>query len=97
MAQATMEDFEALLQESFELHMPEEGAVVRGKVLAIDNGQALVDIGFKMEGRIELKEFQRPGEAEIAVGDEVEVYLDRVENAKGEAVLSRDKARREEA
>ena len=97
MAQATMEDFEALLQESFELHMPEEGAVVRGKVLAIDNGQALVDIGFKMEGRIELKEFQRPGEAEIGVGDEVEVYLDRVENAKGEAVLSRDKARREEA
>jgi len=97
MANATMEDFEALLAESFELHMPDEGSVVRGKVLAIDNGQALIDIGFKMEGRVELKEFQRPGEKEIAVGDEVEVYLDRVENAKGEAVLSRDKARREEA
>ncbi|WP_339951247.1 30S ribosomal protein S1 [uncultured Albimonas sp.] len=97
MATATMEDFEALLAESFELHMPDEGSVVRGKVLAIDNGQALIDIGFKMEGRVEIKEFQRPGEKEIGVGDEVEVYLDRVENAKGEAVLSRDKARREEA
>ncbi|SFI95454.1 30S ribosomal protein S1 [Albimonas pacifica] len=97
MANATMEDFEALLAESFELHMPDEGSVVRGKVLAIDNGQALIDIGFKMEGRVEIKEFQRPGEKEIGVGDEVEVYLDRVENAKGEAVLSRDKARREEA
>ncbi len=97
MANATMEDFEALLAESFELHMPDEGSVVRGKVLAIDNGQALIDIGFKMEGRVEIKEFQRPGEKEIGVGDEVEVYLDRVENARGEAVLSRDKARREEA
>ncbi|MGM0583702.1 MAG: 30S ribosomal protein S1 [Pseudomonadota bacterium] len=98
MANATMEDFEALLQESFELHMPEEGSVVRGKVLAVENGQALIDIGFKMEGRVELKEFQRPGEPqELNAGDTVEVYLDRVENAKGEAVLSRDKARREEA
>ena len=42
-----LEDFEALLAESFELHMPDEGSVVRGKVLAIDNGQALIDIGFK--------------------------------------------------
>jgi small subunit ribosomal protein S1 len=98
MATATMEDFEALLQESFELHMPEEGSVVRGKVLSVDNGQALIDIGFKMEGRVDLKEFQRPGEPqELHAGDTVEVYLDRVENAKGEAVLSRDKARREEA
>jgi len=93
-----MDEFEALLQESFEIATPEEGTVVRGKILAIDNGSALVDIGFKMEGRIELKEFAKAGEDEgLGVGDEVEVYLDRVENAKGEAVLSRDKARREEA
>ncbi|WP_246209626.1 30S ribosomal protein S1 [Pikeienuella piscinae] len=98
MAKATMEDFEALLEESFELETPEEGAVVRGTVLAIEAGQAIIDIGYKMEGRVELKEFAQPGhDAEIAVGDTVEVYLDRVENAKGEAVLSRDKARREEA
>lgn len=98
MATATMEDFEALLNESFELHTPEEGSVVRGKVIAVDNGIATVDIGFKMEGRIELKEFAKAGEeADLKPGDEVEVFLERVENAKGEAVLSRDKARREEA
>ncbi len=97
-ASASMEEFEALLQESFEIATPEEGTVVRGKVLSIENGQAIVDIGFKMEGRVDLKEFAKPGqEADLGVGDEVEVYLDRVENARGEAVLSRDKARREEA
>lgn len=96
--QTTMEDFEALLNESFELTTPEEGTVVKGLVIAIEAGQAIIDIGYKMEGRVELKEFAQPGqEAEIAPGDEVEVYLERVENARGEAVISRDKARREEA
>ncbi|TCM77596.1 SSU ribosomal protein S1P [Rhodovulum steppense] len=93
-----MEDFEALLNESFEIDTPAEGSVVRGKVIAIEAGQAIIDVGYKMEGRVDLKEFTNPGEApDIAVGDEVEVYLDRVENARGEAVISRDKARREEA
>lgn len=96
--QTSMEDFEALLNESFELTTPEEGTVVKGTVIAIEAGQAIIDIGYKMEGRVELKEFAQPGqEAEIAPGDEVEVYLERVENARGEAVISRDKARREEA
>ncbi|MBL3569418.1 30S ribosomal protein S1 [Rhodovulum sp. BSW8] len=95
---ASMEDFEALLNESFEIDTPSEGSVVRGKIIAIEAGQAIIDVGYKMEGRVDLKEFSNPGEApEIAVGDEVEVYLDRVENARGEAVISRDKARREEA
>jgi small subunit ribosomal protein S1 len=93
-----MEDFEALLNESFELETPDEGSVVKGTVLAIEAGQAIIDIGYKMEGRVELKEFAAPGkQPEIAVGDVVEVYLERVENARGEAVLSREKARREEA
>ena len=97
-AKATMEEFEALLNESFEIDTPDEGSVVKGKVIAIEAGQAIIDVGYKMEGRVELKEFASPGEApEIAVGDEVEVYLDRVENARGEAVISRDKARREAA
>jgi small subunit ribosomal protein S1 len=97
-AAATMDDFEALLNESFELETPEEGTVVKGTVLAIEAGQAIIDIGYKMEGRVDLKEFTPPGKnPEIEVGDVVEVYLDRVENARGEAVLSRDKARREEA
>ena len=97
-AKATMEEFEALLKESFEIDTPEEGSVVKGKVIAIEAGQAIIDVGYKMEGRVDLKEFAAPGQApEIAVGDEVEVYLDRVENARGEAVISREKARREEA
>ncbi len=96
-AKATMEEFEALLNESFEIDTPDEGSVVKGKVIAIEAGQAIIDVGYKMEGRVDLKEFANPGEApDISVGDEVEVYL-RAENARGEAVISREKARREEA
>ena len=97
-AKATMEEFEALLNESFEMDTPQEGSVVKGKVIAIESGQAIIDVGYKMEGRIDLKEFANPGQApEIEVGDTVEVFLDRVENQRGEAVISREKARREEA
>ncbi len=94
----SMEEFEALLNESFEMDTPEEGSVVKGKVIAIEAGQAIIDVGYKMEGHVELKEFANPGEApEIAVGDEVEVYLRAAENSRGEAVISREMARREEA
>ncbi|MFN3144186.1 MAG: 30S ribosomal protein S1 [Paracoccaceae bacterium] len=97
-ASASMEEFEALLNENLEIDTPNEGSVVKGKVIAIEAGQAIIDVGYKMEGRVDLKEFTNPGEApDIAVGDEVEVFLDRVENARGEAVISRDKARREAA
>ena len=93
-----MDEFEALLEESLEKETPEEGSVVKGKVLAIENGQAIIDVGFKMEGRVDLKEFASPGKpAEIQPGDEVEVFLERVENARGEAAISREKARREAA
>ncbi|MCX7643920.1 MAG: 30S ribosomal protein S1 [Rhodobacteraceae bacterium] len=97
-AKATMEEFEALLKESFEIDTPEEGSVVKGKVIAIEAGQAIIDVGYKMEGRVDLKEFASPGQPpEIQVGDEVEVYLRAAENARGEAVISREMARREEA
>ena len=97
-AKATMEEFEALLNESLEIDTPDEGSVVKGRVIAIEAGQAIIDVGYKMEGRVDLKEFANPGEEpSIKVGDEVEVYLDRVENARGEASISREKARREEA
>jgi small subunit ribosomal protein S1 len=93
-----MEDFEALLNESFEIDTPKEGSVVKGKVIAIESGQAIIDVGYKMEGRVDIKEFANPGEEpEIAVGDEVEVFLRQVENSKGEAVLSHEMARREAA
>ena len=98
MASVTMEEFEALLQESFEVDTPEEGTVVKGKVIAIEAGQAIIDVGYKMEGRVDIKEFSDPGEAPvISVGDTVEVFLRAAENAKGEAVISREMARREEA
>ncbi len=97
-AKATMEEFEALLNESFEIDTPEEGSVVKGKVIAIEAGQAIIDVGYKMEGRVDLKEFANPGEAPaISVGDDVEVFLRAAENARGEAVISREMARREEA
>ncbi len=94
----SMEDFEALLNESFEMDTPQEGSVVKGSIIAIEAGQAIIDVGYKMEGRVDLKEFANPGEApEVSVGDEVEVYLRAAENARGEAVISREMARREEA
>lgn len=95
---ASMEEFEALLNESLEMDTPDEGSVVKGKVIAIEAGQAIIDVGYKMEGRVDLKEFANPGEApDLSVGDEVEVFLRSAENARGEAVISREMARREEA
>ena len=92
------EDFAKMLDESFGTGNLQEGAVIKGKVVGIEKDLAVIDVGLKTEGRVALREFAGPGrQAEIKVGDEVEVYLERVENALGEAVLSRDKARREES
>ena len=94
----SMEDFAALLEESFVQNDLYEGAVVKGTVVAIEKDLAVIDVGLKVEGRVPLKEFGAKGrDGEMNVGDEVEVYLERVENALGEAVLSREKARREES
>ncbi len=94
----SMDDFAAMLEESFSADSPLEGTVVRGRVTAVENDLAIVDVGLKTEGRVPLREFSMPGQPNaISVGDEVEVFLDRIENAMGEAVLSRDKARREES
>ncbi len=96
--QPTREDFAALLEESFSRTNLTEGSVVKGTIVAIEKDIAVIDIGLKTEGRVPMKEFAGPGrEAALKVGDEVEVFLDRIENALGEAVLSRDKARREES
>ncbi|MCF3931852.1 30S ribosomal protein S1 [Acuticoccus sp. M5D2P5] len=94
----TREDFAALLEASLNQTEMVEGSVVKGTVVGFEKDLAVIDVGLKVEGRIPLKEFGgRPGEENIAIGDEVEVYLERVENALGEAVLSREKARREES
>ncbi|TNE59497.1 MAG: 30S ribosomal protein S1 [Alphaproteobacteria bacterium] len=92
------DDFAALLDESWSQDDSAEGSVVTGTVLAIEADQAIIDVGLKTEGRIPLKEFTLPGQAStLKVGDQVEVYLERIENASGEAMLSREKARREES
>ena len=97
-ATPSREDFAAMLDISFKTHAPAEGNVIKGMIVAIENDFALIDVGLKTEGRVSLKEFAMPGQtANVNVGDEVEVYLERIENALGEAVLSRDKARREES
>ena len=99
-ANPTRDDFAAMLDE--QLGAADEGGfegrVVKGTVTAIENGMALIDVGLKSEGRVDLKEFMRGEDAHgLTVGSEVEVFVDRVENADGEAMLSRDRARREAA
>ncbi len=99
-ANPTRADFEALLNEQLGGAGEDgfEGRVVKGTVTAIENGLAVIDVGLKSEGRVPLKEFMRvDNEHGLEVGSEVEVFVDRVENADGEAMLSRDRARREAA
>jgi len=98
-ANPTRDDFAAMLNESFGGEdQGFEGRVVKGIVTAIENDLAVIDVGLKSEGRVPLREFAAPGQkAELAVGDEVEVFVDRIENMHGEAMLSRDRARREAA
>ncbi len=95
----TRGDFEALLDESMGGRDFAEGTVVKGLVAAIEKDFAIIDVGLKTEGRIPVKEFgvDETGKPTLKVGDTVEVFLERIENALGEAVISRDKARREEA
>ena len=95
---AGKESFAALLDESLGTATGLEGTVVKGTVLTVENDMVLIDVGLKSEGRVALKEFAAPGKpAEIKPGDIVEVYLERMEDKHGEAQISRDKARREEA
>ena len=94
----TRDDFAALLSETLSNDDAFEGSVVKGRITAIEKDLAVIDVGLKMEGRVPVREFSIPGKpAELKVGDTVEVYLERIENALGEAVLSREKARREES
>ncbi len=95
---AVKESFADLLNETFGNKDSLEGSVVKGNIIAIENDFAVIDAGLKSEGRVALREFTG-GDAseEIRVGDIVDVYLERMENRNGEAVLSREKARREEA
>jgi len=97
-ANPTRDDFAKLLELTLGDADGFEGRVVHGTVTGIENDMAVIDVGLKSEGRVPLREFAAPGQkADLKVGDEVEVFVDRVENANGEAMLSRDRARREAA
>jgi small subunit ribosomal protein S1 len=92
------EDFASLFAESIATQDLAEGYVAKGIVMAIEKDVAIIDVGLKVEGRVPLKEFgAKAKDGTLKVGDEVEVYVERIENALGEAVLSREKARREES
>ena len=97
-ADAATENFADMLAESFGANTSIEGSVVLGFVVSLEGDAAIIDVGLKSEGRVPLKELAGPGqEPNINVGDEIEVYVERMEDKNGQAVLSRDKARREEA
>jgi small subunit ribosomal protein S1 len=95
---ASRDDFAAMLDEQFGSSSRLEGSVLTGTVVSIDNDEVVVDVGLKSEGRVPLREFGVHGQPpEVKAGDRVDVYVERFENRSGEAVLSRDKARREES
>ena len=92
------ETFADLLEESFAKNLKIEGSVVKGKVVSIENDVALVDVGLKSVGRISMKEFSTYGaKSEIQAGDLVDVFIEKIEGRNGDTVLSREKAKREEA
>jgi len=97
-SESTLDEFEALLSESFGNEVSIEGSVVKGTIISIEGDSALIDVGLKSEGRVALREFTSPGQEHgLKAGDLVEVYVERMEDRNGEAMLSREKARREEA
>ena len=98
MRESGLDEFEALLSESFGNEVSIEGSVVKGTIVSIEGDSALIDVGLKSEGRVALREFTSPGQEHgLKAGDLVEVYVERMEDRNGEAMLSREKARREEA
>ena len=93
-----MENFETLLDENLVNFKQKEGKIVQGTVVFVKNDSVVVDVGLKSEGRIPLREFFSPGEEnEIKPGDKFDVLVEKLENKDGEALLSREKARREES
>ena len=90
-------EFAKLLEESFEVSQINEGKIVKGTIVSIESDIVIIDVGLKTEGRISINEFvSQDGSHNLEIGGEVDVYLERIENALGDAVLSRDKAKREE-
>ncbi len=93
---ASKENFAKLLEESFSKETKKVGGIVKGTVVAIEKDTVLIDIGYKSEGRVPIKEFTPP-DKRPELGDEVEVFFEHAENKFGDAVLSRDRAKKETA
>ena len=93
-----VENFSEMLESSLSDFRYKEGEIIKGTVLSIVNDTVVVDVGLKSEGRIPLREFHSPGEDHnVKIGDEFDVYLEKLENKEGEALLSRERARKEES
>ena len=93
-----IENFSELLEAILVDFKYKEGQIIKGKVLSIVNDTVVVDVGLKAEGRIPIKEFHSPGEEHgVKIGDSYDVYLEKLENKEGEALLSRERARKEES
>jgi len=91
-------EFAALLDGSMNSQNSFIGSVVKGTIIEVQSDAVIVDVGLKSEGRISLREFSTPGQdPELRKGDQVDVFVERMENKHGETVLSREKARREES
>jgi len=91
----TTDDFASMFEASVESNSMKEGSVISGRVTAIEKDIVVIDVGLKTEGRVPLREFYVPGQSDedkVKVGDDVDIYLERIENALGDAILSRDKA-----
>src|SRR4051794_40279443 len=92
------EDFASLLDETLGRDTGFDGSVVTGRIVRLTDEFAIVDVGLKSEGRVLLKEFAPPGmKPEIKPGDVIELFVERYEDKDGAIILSREKARREEA
>ncbi len=93
-----VENFSELLETSLSGFRYKEGEIIKGTVLSIVNDTVVIDVGLKSEGRVPLKEFHSPGEEHnVKIGDKFDVYLEKLENKEGEALLSRERARKEES
>jgi len=86
-------EYEALIAKTFEGTLVKEKTIVSGKVISVENDLVTIDVGSKSEGRIPLSEFHRPGQKpEMSIGDSYDVFIENVDNANGETILSREKA-----
>ena len=94
----TNSQYDDLISNSLKNSSAKEKSITLGKIISIENEIVTIDVGLKSEGRIPLSEFSRPGQkAEIEVGDETEVFIENVDNANGETLLSREKAVKQKA